>query len=123
MARMKSDGTEDKRKRLAPTVSSDIPKGYTEVASAQVPLQDWEKNPVLEGEVISIKNITYKKKETQIMSVRNVDGHMRAFWRSKALEDLFSVVKPGMHIFVKYEGRKKIKGGQSFLEFRAGWKK
>lgn len=91
----------------------DIPEGYSIISTNFAAPWQYKKNPVLEGEVVEIKDVKKGgkiKKDTQIMTVKPQDGEMVAVWKSAALNVLFDQVEAGSEIYIKYKGEKKVKG-------------
>lgn len=125
--------TKSKKQSVNKTAKFQPPKGYTVCASAgNTATHDWEKNPVLEGEVLEIKNVTTtavdkktgkkKKNETRLMVVKTKNGDEVAVWEKYQLIPLFDSVEKGSDIYIAHTGVKNIGGGQKMHEFTTAFR-
>lgn len=100
----------------------EIPKGYKVIANGgMTETHDFEKHPILEGEVLEIKTLPPKfgedkkgkkievRKETRLMVLKTKTGDA-AVWEKKALENLFDQCEVGSDVHIHYTGRIEIKG-------------
>lgn len=113
-----------------------IPKGYTVCASGGMTSAiDWDKTPIVEGEVVEIKTIPEKKgkdkkgktvvlrKETRLMIVKKESGEEVAVWEKKDLENLFDQVEEGNEVYIAHTGMLKIPGRtQPMHQFTSAFK-
>lgn len=118
-------------KSFAPSTSGDIPEGFQMPATAQVPNWDFEKQKILQGEVIQIKLITKKKvrvgekKTTHLMVVREKETQkLLQVWESAALSGLFEEVKKGWDVYLRFDGYgDKVKGRMPMKLFTSAYQK
>ncbi len=93
------------------TLIGQPPKGFRAVAvsSGLGTTHDFEKEPVVQGLVVSIQE-NVGKNEQSVMNIKTDKG-LRSVWFAKQLEGLFAEAKPGKsQVYIQYEGKTKIKG-------------
>lgn len=99
------------------------PKGFTVCASGGMTQSiDWDKTPVVEGEIIDIKTFPEKvgkdkkgkkvilRKETRLMVIKKSDKSEVAVWEKKDLENLFDSVEIGNDVYIAHVGTIDIPG-------------
>ena len=100
-------------------------------ATAQVPNWDYEKQKVLQGEIVQVKIITKKKprkgeaKTTRLMVVREDETEkLLQVWESAALHGLFDETKKGNTVYFRFDGLgEKVKGRLPMKLFTSGYQK
>lgn len=128
MARKKTAVKPSKKSMVPDTSQGDIPEGFTMPATAQVPNWDFEKKKVLRGVLVNIKVVktpkNKNKKTSQLMVVREESGNLLQVWESAALEGLFSEVKKGYSVFIRFDGYgEKVKGRNPMKLFTTAYSK
>ena len=103
------------------------PKGARQVETGldNQPAHDWDKTPLIEGDVIKVKEVELADRRTgELRNVRYAivdkgNEDMVKLWETKSLEELFNLLKPGMRIWVLYKSSTKLDGGRTLREFDA----
>lgn len=111
-----------KKKPVKKNTHIEIPKGYKVIANGgMTETHDFDKNPIVEGEVLELKTLPAKfgkdkkgkkiavRKETRLMVLKTKNGDS-AVWEKKALENLFDACEVGSEVHIHYTGRIEIKG-------------
>ena len=115
--------------KTAKPVNRDVPPGYevVEASGDFAPWHDFNKEPVLQGKVVSVHTATMgkgkDKKERQILTVKTVQGE-RSVSDSFKLNPLFAAAKKkkGRDVYIKYLGQVKLKGGRRMNDYIAAIK-
>jgi hypothetical protein len=92
-----------------------VPPGMRRIEGGNFPpVNDFEKNPVVQGIIHGIKTVAAKigrkAQDTRIMTIADENGVLVSVWESAALEKLFDEAKPGMQVWIHYTGPISIKG-------------
>ncbi len=109
-----------------------LPKGFRGVSTSGNFPDAW--NPQTEGEtlegVVMSKRIEDAKKlgrqnakkgdKVTIITVADGDGVLRSVWESHALKELCAQAKPKDHVFIRFDGVKKL-GKKRLKLFTAGF--
>lgn len=111
------------------SVNRDIPPGYEvmEASGEFAPWHDFNKEPVLQGKVISVHTATMgkgkDKRERQILTVKSASGE-RSVSDSFKLQPLFAAAKKkkGHDVYIKFLGQVKLPGGKRMNDYIAAIK-
>lgn len=96
-----------------------LPKGFKPITGGGGDSVDWDKTPIVQGNVIEIKTIQKKNPKkgedptTRLMRIKTKEGAEVAVWEKAGLKALFEVAKKGKAVFIQHLGMGTAKKGQS----------
>lgn len=118
-----------KKSASSKSVNRDIPPGYevVEASGEFAPWHDFNKEPILQGKVVSVHTATMgkgkDKRERQILTVKTSVGE-RSVSDSFKLQPLFTAAKKkkGHDVYIKFLGQVKLPGGKRMNDYIAAIK-
>lgn len=93
-------------------INSGLPEGFTPVSKVTFKFETIGDS--IQGEVKSINTVksSLTGKDQMVMTLVTKQG-LHSVWSSAKLVELFTAVKPGDQVFIKYVGDGKAKTGQN----------
>lgn len=100
--------------------------GWKPVQGSKFPdIFDFKKTPQFEGHVSQVKKVSIRRGKKLVQSriayIVDKDGVLWGVWESAALGALFSSMKKGQQVRIRYNGLKKIRGQKNPMKDFSSW--
>jgi len=109
-----------------PIAEAKIPAGFTQPETGFYDAHDFDKHPIIEGEVVDKRKTQPKKKSDKpqdlLVVLRKADNQKVTVFSSHQLQGLFDAVHIGDEVFIQFQGVKPLPGKKSLKLFATGYK-